>query len=173
MLTSNFSAWIAANLWNKTASGVNVVGTTAPITVGMLGSAYYGIKKSMTVITVGGSTSNRNYGVLFGAGTTPPTNGDHKLESTITSGLTASAPSEALTTETDDYYEITATYGVYATTETTISEIGIFCNTSTTASTNSNGGMFLIDRTVLETPIIIPAGQSKQVTYTIRLNKPK
>lgn len=104
--------------------------------------------------------------VAFGSGTTPATAHDYNLEAQITSGITVSNPTSAVMNQTEDSYEFVATYGIYASRDTVISEIGLFIS-------NNGNFTYMLDRTVLETPIVIPAGQSKQVTYTIRLNKPK
>ena len=103
-------------------------------------------------------------GVIFGSGTTPATPSDYMLEAQITNGISVTNPTTAVANLTDEYLEYTATYGIYASLDTTISEIGLF--------NQVNGRNVMYDRTVLETPIVIPAGQSKQVTYTIRINYP-
>ena len=105
-------------------------------------------------------------GVSFGTGTTPPTVNDYSLEAIISSGLTVATPSVTTVTQTDSYLEATVTFGVRASVETTITEIGYKMACSIPSSTDT----FLIDRTVLDEPITIPAGQSKQITYTIRFN---
>lgn len=105
-------------------------------------------------------------GVSFGTGTTPPTVNDYSLEATISSGLTVATPSVTTVTQTDSYLEATVTFGVLASVETTITEIGY----KMVCSVPSGSDAFLVDRTVLDEPITIPAGQSKQITYTIRFN---
>ena len=112
------------------------------------------------------TTSSQN--VEFGNGTTPATVNDYKLENKITTGISVAYPSSVTTEYTDSYILWTVTFGITASVETTISEIGL-----TSIATIGDGGLsatVLVDRTVLDEPITIPAGQSKQITYTIRFN---
>ena len=107
-------------------------------------------------------------GVSFGTGTTPATASDYCLESILgTTQISASVPSTVSYSRVDTYEEYSVTFGV--TNETadaiTISEVGL-----PIYSNNSPYPYVLVDRTVLDTPITIPAGQSKQITYTIRFN---
>ena len=109
-----------------------------------------------------------SYGVSFGTGTTPATASDYCLESILgTTQISASVPSTVSYSRVDTYEEYSVTFGVTNKTADaiTISEVGltIYCS-------NSPYPYVLVDRTVLDTPITIPAGQSKQITYTIRFN---
>lgn len=113
-------------------------------------------------------------GVYFGSGTTPATPDDYKLENPITTGLSVVAPAGVSFTRGDGYDEYSVTFGVTASTDqVTITEVGlkscsyIYIAPGTQANTYNYA---LFDRTVLDAPITIPAGQSKQVTYTIRFN---
>lgn len=113
-------------------------------------------------------------GVRFGSDDTPPTVNDYKLGSQITSGLSFTNPAQITYTLSNTYSEYAATYGVTNTSEGTIvvKEIGLFSQPSTTSLEGTQIGYIaaLVDRTVLDQPITIPAGQSKQITYTIRFN---
>ena len=116
-------------------------------------------------------TQNRNSfpGVRYGTGSSPATADDTDLESVIPSqSLNVVMPTEATVNFTSAYMEYTTTISVKNLTSAaiTISEIGLFLGTYKSSSTTS----FLVDRTVLDEPITIPAGQSKQITYTIRFN---
>ena len=106
-------------------------------------------------------------GVSFGTGTTPATVSDYFLESILTdTQISVSVPSAVSFSRFDTYDEYSVTFGVTNITAEaiTISEVGL------TANPQSNPYYVLVDRTVLDTPITIPAGQSKQITYTIRFN---
>ena len=169
MLTANFSVGLAALLMAGARNGAkNRYGETTSVSRSTLFDSGSGIKQSMLVPSV--LYDKTTYGVFFGSGTTPPTVHDYGMESAIVGGITIATPSDVSVTETDDYWEMSATYGISANSDTTISEVGLFIvyNKSSDITTS-----IMVDRTVLETPIVIPAGQSKQVTYTIRLNKPK
>ena len=114
------------------------------------------------------NSTTSSQSVEFGIGTTPATVNDYKLESKITTGIKVAYPSSVTTEQTDSYILWTVTFGVTASVEVTISEIGLWSR-ATTGDGGSSSTVF-VDRTVLNEPITIPAGQSKQITYTIRFN---
>lgn len=110
-----------------------------------------------------------NYGVSFGTGTTPATASDYCLESILgTTQISVTVPSAVTFSRGDTFDEYSVTFGITnITTEAiTISEAGL---TAMPFKGNPNH-YALVDRTVLDTPVTIPAGQSKQITYTIRFN---
>lgn len=108
-------------------------------------------------------------GVYFGTGTTAPTVDDYCLENPIVSELTVTTPSAVTYNRTSDYEEYTVTFGVTTNNTVTITEIGLKCHVY---SYNSDSRVIMIDRTILNNPIEILAGESKQITYTIRFNYP-
>lgn len=111
-------------------------------------------------------------GVIFGTGTTPATPDDYNLESIITDGFSC-AQGDVSITRNADCMGVVVTHGITNTGSEplSISEVGtlgkVFKGTST-----SNMAVVLLDHTVLEEPIVINPGDSKQVTYTIRMNYP-
>lgn len=122
------------------------------------------------------STSNLNggYGVVFGSGSTPPTIDDYTLSGDVITGITVSYTTE--NSVSDDY--TSATYSkTYTITNNnseaiTIGEIALVGEECWQSQYSSNTryyhGFILYERTVLEEPIVIPAGGVGQVTYTIR-----
>lgn len=107
-------------------------------------------------------------GVDFGDGDTPPAMGDYCLSGNSFKTFTATASST--TTVTDEYVEIKTIYSITnnGTDAFTIREVGLFfAHTSTNYLYNT-----LIERTLLDAPVTIPAGGYGQVTYTIRINFP-
>lgn len=160
MLTKNFYALMRIAL-GKIKSEVISDGNTTK-TVEFSGSNWYGVFPAMCKYK---NTSTYQH-VEFGNGTTPATVNDYKLESEITTGISVASQDFPTTEQTDKYILWTATFGVKASVETTISEIGLFSH----VYTSSGSFLTLVDRTVLDEPITIPAGQSKQITYTIRFN---
>lgn len=110
-------------------------------------------------------------GVRIGSGTTPATLNDYTLEKPITSGCTFSRPSDVAVSAESDGLSAFATYAVTNTGATAlgISEIGLFGQIYIGSSSSAT---VLLDRTVLEDPIVINPGESKQITYTIRFNYP-
>lgn len=103
-------------------------------------------------------------GIIVGSGTTPPTIDDYKLESMITAGLSASVVAQG----TDSYIRI-LTITNTSDHDITISEIGTlgvgYYNQSTSFP-------MLVDRTVLDTPVTIPAGGIGKIEYEIKINLP-
>ena len=108
-------------------------------------------------------------GVSFGTGTTPATASDYFLESILGNNkINVSTPSSISFSRYDTYEEYTVTFGVTNKTAEaiTISEVGL----TAVPYSYSTASYALVDRTVLDAPVTIPAGQSKQITYTIRFN---
>jgi hypothetical protein len=106
------------------------------------------------------------YGVFWGRGTTPPTKNDYKLEDPITDGTLATVGSRETLIKTDngDHYRISALHQVTNNTnnDITITEAGIFGNWK------SGGKVFLLDHTILETPVVIPARKTVPIEYAIK-----
>ena len=164
MLTKNFYSYIRTSFsaGNSTAIFVLPDGTT------LTSYITTGHKPPFSVMNVWATSSN-THGVSFGTGTTPATTSDYSLESILTSSqISVSVPNAVSFSRVDTYDEYSVTFGVTNKTNEaiTISEVGL---TAIPISGNPNK-YALVDRTVLDEPITIPAGQSKQITYTIRFN---
>ena len=115
-------------------------------------------------------------GVYFGSGTTPPTKADYKLESVITSGLKITSTPLSLGGSNGEY-SAKATFILENTSsnDISVSEIGIitpFCaegkNSYIVATTYYNT---LMERSVLDTPVVIAPGEIKTITYKITFNQ--
>ena len=160
MLTKNFYSYMRAALQN----------TSAAFTLNN-GNAQYSVIATNThtppFAAMNKHVVNSNdSGVSFGIGTTPANATDYKLENSLPSTqISVSVPSAVSYSRVDTYEEYSVTFGVTNKTAEaiTISEVGL------TAAPQSAYPV-LVDRTVLDTPVTIPAGQSKQITYTIRFN---
>ena len=96
-----------------------------------------------------------------GTGTTPPTRDDYKMERKIAEAYASASVNE-------DAGIITLTAGFTWTVDQTITEVGLewLVNFSTTSPQNCR---VLCDRTVLDTPITVPAGTTLTVVYRFRL----
>ena len=132
-----------------------------------------GTKKTVSLADDKPPFKNMNTGVSFGTGTTPATASDYKLESLLDSTqINVATPSVVSFSRFDAYDEYSVTFGVTNKTAEaiTISEVGLAAIPYYSGSSTSTRKCVLVDRTVLDTPITIPAGQSKQITYTIRFN---
>lgn len=110
------------------------------------------------------------YGTYFGTGTTPPTMDDYNLESPISDGTLSDTTVPSLQKGFEkDHARIYASHEVAnnGTSDVTITEVGVFGAPSATST-----DIFMIDRTVLSTPITIPAGGSKSITIAIKFDYP-
>lgn len=109
-------------------------------------------------------------GVVFGDGTTPPTLDDYCLSGNL---ITAVTPSVSVTkTDDDDGVTLVGVYTLVNTgdTDVTVGEVALMCNLCNSNTTAEIKGF--IERTVLDSPVTIPAGGVGQITYTIKLVYP-
>jgi hypothetical protein len=174
MVTKNWFRALAAQMIQS--SGIEMVSTTnAKVTQGNgqgysldFGNDYYQCPSMYqprfnTKLNSYGSIDNAN-GVYFGDGDTPPTVDDYTLSGNV---LTTGSATVKVTKNFDnDGITITGLYTITNTGDTdfTIREVGLFLN--------QGYNRYLMERTVLDTPVTIPAGGIGQVTYTIRFNYP-
>ena len=110
------------------------------------------------------SNSTSGSAVVVGSGTTPPSVTDYKLESQITT-VSGNASYQRVTVGATDTFTVVATITNTGTESITISEVGLQIK----ATNNKN---YMIERTLLESPITIAPGGVGQVTYTICVNYP-
>ena len=117
-------------------------------------------------------TYNGYGGVRLGTGDTPATVNDYKLSGNLITGYNFTVKIETQNSAESD--KITATYTITNTSssEITIKEVGIVAKMGNTTSTAQIQHMGLLERTVLDTPVTIPAGGVGQVVYTITFNYP-
>ena len=167
MLTTNFYK-IMLNKMQK--DGLTFSFTKPDGTSGTAASAEYCLQGLQTVRSgVIGATAGF-YGVCFGTGTTPPTKNDYTLEAPIDSGtLSSSVNTNPTQGFENDKVKIYITHEVKnsGSRAVTITEAGVFgCPTSSSKSS------FLLDRTLLETPVTVPAGETRSITYTIVFDYP-
>lgn len=104
-------------------------------------------------------------GIAFGSGTTPPQKTDYKLENYITTGLTYSGNN---TNQTDGIANWVQTVQNTSTAQITITEVGLFSKNS---HTGRDYTVFLLTRTVLDTPVVLQPNEVKTFTITIDYNK--
>lgn len=170
MITKNFKALMACMLQSNGSVATkgympvkNVSGTT-----GYLGFYYaafpYSLYKNVSFSSAPG--------IIVGRGDTPATEDDYALESIITSGLTASNSTQ--TNGIDDgnpYLEYLFTLTNTTGSDIVVKEIGYlqFFQTATASGANaSNYGSYLIERTVLSTPVTVPANDSAAIKYRLK-----
>lgn len=104
-------------------------------------------------------------GIAFGSGTTPPQKTDYKLKNYITTGLTYSGNNTNLT---DGVASWVQTVQNTSTAQITITEVGLF---SKCVSRQQDYTVFLLTRTVLDTPVVLQPNDVKTFTITIDYNK--
>lgn len=180
MYVKNFYAMLRALLKGGTGSFIKTSGATQSATNNYnsiaLGNNYFQAASLFNPIFIhstdtfnaanatNGTNNNYGSGVYFGNGTTPPTLDDYTFSGEILKN--AGATSSVNIEEDDDGATYTAVYTISNTGDTdfTVSEVGLVWAYSTYR--------ILFERTVLDTPVTIPAGGVGQVTYTIRFNYP-
>ena len=160
MLTKNFYSYMNAafSAAGKETTFVKTDGTTAKL-------RYSNSNTPFAVMNKWG-VNNTGYGVSFGTGTTPVTMSDYSIESALgETQISVSYPNSVSYSRDNTFDMYSVSFGVTNKTAEaiTISEVGLIASPYST-------NYVLVDRTVLDTPITIPAGQSKQITYTIRFN---
>ena len=112
-------------------------------------------------------------GVSFGKGSTPPTEEDTNLENTITSGITVTLTSRLPRCDSygNPYLEYTFTITNTGSETLLIREVGykqtIKCST-TPGRNNSVDVVCLLDRTLLDVPLEIAAGDAGVLVYTLK-----
>lgn len=117
-------------------------------------------------------TNANNAGFCVGSGTTAADEDDYDLESQITSGISASVVVNPGLDESDNpyvAYDLTITNT--GSESITIGEIGFKQSLYTTTAadgTSFSNRTFLLDRTVLDTSVTIPAGSYAVIRYTLK-----
>lgn len=158
MLTKNFYIHLAATFTGQAATFKNGYGQTYTDSQASWSSARFSLSYINTMTKA--PTSN---GVVFGDGDKAPTEDDYWLSGNIITTLSGSGTVRK--TKDDAGMTVTSSFLLTnsGTSDVTIKEVG-YCSAY-------NSGA-LLDRTVLDEPLTIPAGGIGQVTYTIRMNYP-
>ena len=188
MFTSNFYKTLSGFLFNNNNDTNNVT----PQVVDYQGDAQYvnmnSTSQTYNALTFGYNSANctslnyaiktfnnSNGGVAFGDGDAPATLSDYTLSGNMLSNFSYSS---SIVRETDEEgsslsncFTITNT----GTGDMTIKEVCLFATGVAyrkKAGGSTSGRLCLIDRTVLDEPVTIPAGGVGQVTYKLKLNYP-
>lgn len=175
MFTKNFYTALYGHISNKGGlelidrKGVakkitNTIYYTNFIEPGDTNNTYYA--RLDKFVTESKTSGNYMSGVAFGDGNAAPTLDDYVMSGNHMTNYSASA---VINKEQDDEGVVisciyTITNGSDA--AFTISEIGLY------GVSPNDGCAALVERTVLDSPVTIPAGGVGQVTYTIRMNYP-
>lgn len=170
MLTKNYENLLAAALLaNNTVYGYFPV-TTVYGAIRFLGGkfAYPGS------VTASLTTTANNAGISIGTGGTAATKDDFNLENTVTGGVNLALTSTAAGVDSRNNPTLTYTVTVTNTGSEalTVREIGYKQSLESAAYPGANattGTVCLIDRTVLETPLVIQAGDAGVIQYTLQV----
>ena len=170
MITNNLKQVLAAALQSNSTvygsmrvRGVNNVTYYAHCAYG----AFPSTRAETFTLTAGAA------GVSFGKGSTPPTEEDTNLENTITSGITVTLTSRLPRCDSygNPYLEYTFTITNTGSETLLIREVGykqtIKCST-TPGRNDSVDVVCLLDRTLLDVPLEIAAGDAGVLVYTLK-----
>lgn len=118
------------------------------------------------------STSVATRTCCFGDGNATPTADDYKLSGDIITNL--SFTTKMSYTQEDDGVRMTAVYRITNNNSEaiTISEVGLFGFGFSSYSNGSSGNPILLERSVLDYPVTIEAGEFGDVTYEIKAYYP-
>lgn len=124
---------------------------------------------------ISGALTATSSGVALGSGTTAPTEDDYTLENQVT-GLSATITKTLqLNTETFEYSNVlTIVITNPSATDVVINEVGYFTTSGTNTTrgssvgSNSNAKSFMIDRTILDEPLTVPANDSSVLQYVFK-----
>lgn len=173
MLTKNAKKLILCYLMNSSQQSIsNPSPTTTEFTLTNISGidktadltyfSVYSFINSLNHMSTAPTTNSVTF-IRVGTGMTEATEDDYKLEN-YTTGLTCDS---VVTAIGGNYSKKTYTAIFSNTTDADIvvTEIGFFTNCYYRTSTENDN--FLLDRIVLDTPITIPAGESKAITYEL------
>lgn len=131
------------------------------------GSSYYPYYVTRSV------ASSLTSGIHIGSGDTLPTEDDYKLETQITSGISAGSATVSISHENGNpYVNFIVTLTNTTANDIVIKEVGfaqtLYCGDTQGASATTNT-VLLLDRTVLENPLTVPANNGTAVLkYTLK-----
>ena len=167
MLTKNFYSYMRAALQKTSATFTRLGGTTESVSIAVN-------QEKSPFAVMNEWSENENYiGVAFGAGTIPATASDYALESILNNTKISATPPSAVTfSQGDAFDEYSVSFGVTNITDETItiSEVGLVAMPYKDPHTANSACIVLVDRTVLDAPVTIPANETKHIAYTIRFN---
>lgn len=179
MLTSWGKKVVAcAKIINYTIPFVTVTATSPAMieAKNVLGSTYYipPVYYTQTWAAITAALADTSYGIALGSGDTAPTENDYTLANQIT-GFTMATPTITTFFDTTNFkYVARLDMSVSNNTGSpiTIKEVGYFVrfNTNGTRGANATASnaarhSFMIDRSVLETPLTIANGAAAVVRY--------
>ena len=158
MLLNNFISLLRNGISKNNPTIKNIDNINVQITGNTSLSYIDPLKTSPYVVN---NYSSGNYGLVFGDGTTPPQLTDYNLENVVET-FTTSNTNISITNN-----KLILGQVVTATSDMTISEVGVFLYT---VSDYSKTKRCILARTVLSEPVVLQAGDSKTFTAEIDFN---
>jgi hypothetical protein len=178
MITKNYKARVAT-LLQMTTNSSNPGGGTGLLSVKDVGGTTryinYCNNNSFPYAIASSVSFNTNVaGIQVGTGSTAATEDDYKLETQITSGVRASSTTQTCGVDSsgNPYLEYLFTLTNTTSSDITVREIGYvqqFRLADTQGGSQSSTARYLLlDRTVLDTPVTVPANDSAAIKYTLK-----
>lgn len=169
MLTKNwfifFKNYFASTNDNLQIKAVNTGGTEKVVYGANTHSSLF-----PTIKTALSSNILTDSGICFGDGDTPPTEDDYTLSGSHLTGLVSiDTKSESSIDGEDVVFTMHYTLENKGTTAVTVKEVAWV---SGHRITMNNNGYFMLDRTLLDSPVTIEPGSVAKITYTRSLTIP-
>lgn len=168
MITNNFKA-LAGLILTRSSSNKGVLPITA-----YNGTQYWLSPSSFPFLqspTFSYTNSASSVGICVGSGNTPAAMTDYQLETPNTSGLSASiVQTFGLDNNSNPTLTFDITFTNTSTAAKTIREIGYRQNLNGATELNGSGSnrVCLLDRTVLDSPVTIEAGEIGVIRYVLK-----
>jgi hypothetical protein len=176
MITKNFRTLCSMMLLSLGSNSFGML----PV-VGANGTTYYAGAHYYTnfprSVTTSLALSATTAGIVLGTGTTSPTADDTRIETPITSGLTATVNYvRALDGDNNPYLEFTLVLTNSMPYDITVTEIAYnqsFYLGAALESTSTSAVVVCIDHTQLDEPVTIPAGGQNTILYRLTTIAPE
>lgn len=178
MVTNNFKKVLARCIFSSTQNGTNAPRLGSPLPTLITTD---GVERQMEVAGVeytsasmnglvnmlnhmSTSGSNNTLYLKVGTGTTTPTGNDYEL-ATVNTDISCDVVVAGVSANYTKTY--TATFSNPTSSDIVVTEVGLYGNVIYRNYGSPAYIDCLFDRTVLSTPITIPAGESKTITYEL------
>ena len=172
MLTNNYLSYIEYLVAGTTPTFKDAAGDFVKASMGTYGNLGFStimdrLKVLGDFVVTNKTSGNVSYGVFFGSGSTPASRSDYTIESILKESSGLSNKMKSVASSRDDAGNV-CIHGFYsmentnATAEISISELCLFGFVRDSSEYYHN---VLVDRTVLENPIVLKPGEEKLITY--------
>ena len=172
MINKNFKAWLQATLLANANKGLIPVtlpnGNTAYLAPYFNNNQIFPYATPSPDAMISSSIASR--GIYIGSGNTPATENDYTLQSFISSGITSTGTYSHNLDGNNPYKGFTITLNNTTSSDITVREVGyaIACYTSNTLNNAGSQNYLLIDRTVLDNPLTVPANGTAVLYYELK-----